>query len=88
MKVTTLRLTAKRLSVLPRDWCKRQGLKNGDTLRVLEVGDALVIEPVKPPPPELARAMFSQPPASRHSTAAASAIVEHSLKKIRRARRH
>jgi bifunctional DNA-binding transcriptional regulator/antitoxin component of YhaV-PrlF toxin-antitoxin module len=88
MKVTTVTLTARRLAVFPRDWCKRQGLKNGDTLHVLEIGDALVIEPVKPPPAKLLQAMFSQPAAGPHTRKAAAAIVERSLKKVRRGRRH
>ena len=88
MKATTMKLTAKRQSIFPRDWCKRQGLENGGALNVFEVGDALVIEPVKPPPQELAEVMFAQSPAGRHSRKAAAAIVERSLRKARRARRH
>lgn len=88
MKATTMTLTAKRQSVFPRDWCKRQGLENGGALNVFEVGDALVIEPAKPAPPELVEAMFSQPPAGGHSPKAAAAIVERSIKRVRRARRH
>ncbi|MBI4661990.1 MAG: AbrB/MazE/SpoVT family DNA-binding domain-containing protein, partial [Verrucomicrobia bacterium] len=56
MKATTMVLTGKRKSAFPLDWCKRQGLENGGTLNVFEVGDALVIEPVKPLPPGLAEA--------------------------------
>jgi bifunctional DNA-binding transcriptional regulator/antitoxin component of YhaV-PrlF toxin-antitoxin module len=88
MKSTTMTLTRKRRSVFPLDWCKRQGLENGGAVNVFEVGDALLIEPVKPPPPELAEAMFSQPPASLHSAKAAGVIVERALRKVRRARRH
>jgi len=87
MKATTMTLTGRRQSVFPLDWCKRQGLENGGALNVFEVGDALVIEPVKPPPPELVEAMFSQPPASRHSAKQAAAIVQRAIKKVRRARR-
>jgi len=50
MKATTMTLSGKRQSVFPLEWCKRQGLENGGTLNVFEVGDALVIEPVKPLP--------------------------------------
>ncbi|MBM3882405.1 MAG: AbrB/MazE/SpoVT family DNA-binding domain-containing protein [Verrucomicrobia bacterium] len=88
MKATTMTLTRKRRSVFPLDWCKRQGLERGGTLNVFEVGDALVIEPVKPLPPEPAEAMFSQPPAGRHSRKGAAAIVERALNRVRRARRH
>ena len=88
MKATTMTLTGKRQSVFPLDWCKRQGFENGGALNVFEVGDALVIEPVRPPPPELVEAMFSQAPAGRHSRKAATAIVERSIKKVRSARRH
>ena len=87
MKATTMTLTGKRKSVFPLDWCKRQGLENGGTLNVFEVGDALVIEPLKPLPPALAEAMFSQPPAGRHSRKEAAAIVERAIKKVRGARR-
>ncbi len=88
MKATTMTLTQKRQSVFPLDWCKRQGLENGGALNVFEVGDALVIEPVKPPPPELIEAMFSQSPAGKHSRKEAAAIVQRSIKKVRGARRH
>jgi len=88
MKATTMTLTGKRQSVFPQDWCKRQGLENGGTVNVFEIGDALLIEPVKPLPPELAEAMFSQPPAGPHSRKEATAIVERALKKVRNARRH
>ncbi|MBI4324258.1 MAG: AbrB/MazE/SpoVT family DNA-binding domain-containing protein [Chloroflexi bacterium] len=88
MKATTMRLTRKRQTVFPRDWCKRQGLEKGGVVNAFEIGDALLIEPVKPPPPELAVAMFSQPPASRHSAKEGVAIVERALKKVRGARRH
>jgi hypothetical protein len=64
------------------------GLEQGGPLNVFEVGDALVIEPVKPPSPELLKAMFSQAAASRHSRKAAAAIVQRSIKKVRGARRH
>jgi len=88
MKATTMTLTRNRRSVFPRDWCKRQGLENGGALNVFEVGDALVIEPVKPPPRKLAEAMFNQPSASQHSRKEADAIVERAIKKVRGARRH
>jgi bifunctional DNA-binding transcriptional regulator/antitoxin component of YhaV-PrlF toxin-antitoxin module len=88
MKATTMTLTGKRQSVFPLDWCKRQGLENGGALNVYEVGDALVIEPVKPPPRQLVEAMFSQPPAGRHSRKEAATIVERALNKVRGARRH
>ena len=87
MKATTMTLTAKRETILPLDWCKRQGLGKGGAVNVFEIGDALVIEPVKPLPPGLAEAMFSQPPASRHSRTEATAIVERAIKKVRGARR-
>ena len=87
MKATTMTLSGKRQSVFPLEWCKRQGLENGGTLNVFEVGDALVIEPVKPLPPELAEAMFSQPPAGRHSRKEADAIVQRAIKKAGHARR-
>jgi hypothetical protein len=88
MKATTMTLNGKRKSVFPRDWCKRQGLENGGAVNVFEIGDALLIEPVKPPPPELVEALFSQPPASRHSRKEADAIVQRAIKKVRSARRH
>jgi bifunctional DNA-binding transcriptional regulator/antitoxin component of YhaV-PrlF toxin-antitoxin module len=88
MKATTMTLTRKRQSVFPLDWCKRQGLEKGGALNVFEVGDALLIEPVKPPPQELVEAMFSEPPASLHSRKEADAIVERSIKKVRSARGH
>jgi bifunctional DNA-binding transcriptional regulator/antitoxin component of YhaV-PrlF toxin-antitoxin module len=88
MKATTMTLTGKRQSVFPQDWCKRHGLESGGVVNVFEVGDALVIEPVKPPPAKLADAMFSQAPASRHSRKEADAIVQRALKKVRSARRH
>ncbi len=87
MKATTMTLTGKRQSVFPLDWRKRQGLENGGALNVFEVGNALVIESVKPPPPELVEGMFSQPPAGRHSRKEAATIVERSIKKVRGARR-
>jgi len=87
MKSTTMTLTKTRRSVFPLDWCKRQGLENGGAVNVFEVGDALLIEPVKPPPSALTEAMFLQPPASRHSAKAAAAIVERAIKRVRRARR-
>jgi bifunctional DNA-binding transcriptional regulator/antitoxin component of YhaV-PrlF toxin-antitoxin module len=87
MKATTT-LNGKRKSVIPRDWCKRQGLENGDAVNVFEIGDALLIEPVKPLPPELVEVLFSQPAASRHSRREADAIVRRALKKVRSARRH
>jgi len=88
MKATTMTLSGKRQSVFPLDWCKRQGLENGGALNVFEVGDALVIAPVKLPPRELVEAMFSQPPAGQHSRKAAATIVQRSIKKARSARRH
>jgi len=88
MKATTMTLTGKRQSVFPLDWCKRQGLENGGALNVFEVGDALVIEPVKPPSSKLVKAMFSQSPAGGHSRKEAAAIVQRSIKKVRGARRH
>ena len=88
MKATTMTLTRKRQSVFPLDWCKRQGLENGGALNVFEVGDALVIEPVKPLPKKLAEALFNQPPTGRHSRREADAIVERAIKRVRGARRH
>ena len=88
MKATTMTLTAKRQTVFPRDWCKRQGLENGGALNVFEIGNALVIEPVKPLPREIVEELFSQLPAGRHSRKEAAAIVERSMKKVRSARRH
>ena len=88
MKATTMTLTAKRQTVFPLDWCKRQGLEKGGSLNVFEVGDALVIQPVKPPPAKLIDAMFSQLPAGKHSQKQADAIVERAIRKVRGARRH
>lgn len=88
MKATTMTLTRKRQSVFPLDWCKRQGLENGGALNVFEVGDALVIEPVKPLPKKLAEALFNQPPAGPQTAKAAAVIVERAIKKVRSARRH
>ncbi|MBM3841568.1 MAG: AbrB/MazE/SpoVT family DNA-binding domain-containing protein [Verrucomicrobia bacterium] len=84
MKAMTMTLTEKRQSVFPQDWCKRQGLERGGIVNVFEVGDALVIEPVKPPPPALVKKLLSQPPAGRHTAKQAAAIVERALRRVRR----
>jgi bifunctional DNA-binding transcriptional regulator/antitoxin component of YhaV-PrlF toxin-antitoxin module len=84
MKATTMTLTAKRQTVFPLEWCKREGLEEGGPLNVFDLGEAgLLVCPVKPPPPALVKKLLSQKPAGWHTPKQAAAIVERALRKVR-----
>jgi bifunctional DNA-binding transcriptional regulator/antitoxin component of YhaV-PrlF toxin-antitoxin module len=85
MKVTTMTLTAKRQTVLPLEWCQREGLERGGPLNVFDLGEAgLLVRPVKAPSSAEVKMLLAQTPAGRHSAAQAGAIVERALRKVRR----
>jgi bifunctional DNA-binding transcriptional regulator/antitoxin component of YhaV-PrlF toxin-antitoxin module len=85
MKITTMTLTAKRQTVFPLEWCRREGLERGGPLNVFDLGEAgLLVRPVKPPSPAEVERLLSQTPAGRHSPKQAAAIVNRALRKARR----
>ena len=78
-------LTAKRQTVFPLEWCRREGLERGGPLNVFDLGEAgLLVRPVKPPSPAEVKKLLSRAPAGRHSAKMAAAIVERALRKARR----
>lgn len=85
MKATTMTLTARRQTVFPLEWCRREGLERGGPVNVFDLGEAgLLVRPVKPPSRAEVRKLLSQTPAGRHSAKQAAAIVDRALRKIRR----
>jgi bifunctional DNA-binding transcriptional regulator/antitoxin component of YhaV-PrlF toxin-antitoxin module len=78
-------LTRKRQTVLPLEWCKRQGLEKGGPLNVFDLGEAgLLVRPVRPPTAAEIRRLLAQTPAGRHSAKVAAEIVNKALRKVRR----
>lgn len=85
MKTTTMTLTAKRQTVFPLEWCRREGLEQGGPVNVFDLGEGgLLIRPVKAPSAEEVARLLSQPPAGQHSPKKAAAIVSRALHKVRR----
>jgi hypothetical protein len=85
MKATTITLTARRQTVFPLDWCRREGLERGGPLNVFDLGKAgLLVRPVKAPSRAEVKKLLSQTPAGRHTAKQAAAIVEQALHKVRR----
>ncbi len=85
MKATTITLTARRQTVFPLDWCRREGLERGGPLNVFDLGEAgLLVRPVKAPSRAAVKKLLSQTPAGRHTAKQAAAIVEQALRKVRR----
>jgi hypothetical protein len=85
MKTTTMTLTARRQTVFPLDWCRREGLEHGGPLNVFDLGEAgLLVRPVKPPPRALIKKLLAQAPAGRQPPRQAAAIVARALRKVRR----
>ena len=85
MKATTMTLTAKRQTVFPLEWCRREGLAQGGPLNVFDLGEAgLLVRPVRPPSRAEVKKLLAQTPAGQHSEKQAAAIVERALRKIRR----
>ena len=85
MKTTTMTLTRKRQTVFPLEWCRRVGLEHGGPLNVFDLGDkGLLIRPVRPLTKVEVAELLAQPAAGLHSSAAASAIVNRALRKVRR----
>lgn len=85
MKATTITLTARRQTVFPLDWCRREGLERGGPLNVFDLGEAgLLVRPVKAPSRAEVEKLLSQTPAGRHTAKQAAAIVEQALRKVRR----
>lgn len=85
MKATTMTLTARRQTVFPLEWCRREGLEQGGPVNVFDLGEAgLLVRPVKPPSRAEVKKLLSQTPAGRHSAKQAAAIVDRALRKIRR----
>ena len=78
-------LTARRQTVFPLEWCRREGLERGGPVNVFDLGEAgLLVRPVKPPSRAEIKKLLSQKPAGRHSSKEAAAIVDRALRKIRR----
>jgi hypothetical protein len=85
MKATTITLTARRQTVFPLDWCRREGLERGGPLNVFDLGEAgLLVRPVKAPSRAEVKKLLSQTPAGRHTAKQAASIVEQALRKVRR----
>lgn len=85
MKATTMTLTARRQTVFPLEWCRREGLERGGPVNVFDLGEAgLLVRPVKPPSRAEVKKLLSQTPAGRHSAKQAAAIVDRALRKARR----
>ena len=85
MNATTLRLSKKRQTVFPVEWCRREGLEQGGSLNVFDLGeDGLLIRPVKPPTRAEVARLLGQPAASTHSAKEAAVIVDRALRKVRR----
>ena len=85
MKTTTMTLTARRQTVFPLDWCRREGLERGGPLNVFDLGEAgLLVRPVRQPSRAEVKKLLSQTPAGRHIAKQAAAIVEQALRKVRR----
>lgn len=85
MKATTMTLTARRQTVFPLEWCRREGLERGGPVNVFDLGEAgLLVRPVKPPSRAEIKKLLSQTPAGRHSPKQAAAIVDRALRKVRR----
>jgi bifunctional DNA-binding transcriptional regulator/antitoxin component of YhaV-PrlF toxin-antitoxin module len=85
MKATTITLTARRQTVFPLDWCRREGLERGGPLNVFDLGEAgLLVRPVKAPSRAEVKKLLSQTPAGRHTAKQTAAIVEQALRKVRR----
>jgi hypothetical protein len=84
MKVSTVTLSKKCLSIFPQDWCQPEGLAEGGLLNVIDLGPTgLLIRPLKPPPPETVAALLAEPAASKHSPEEIRAIVERALREVR-----
>ncbi len=84
MKVTTMTLTARRQTVFPLEWCRREGLERGGPLNVFDLGEAgLLVRPIRPPSLAEVNKLLNQSPAGRHSAKAAARIVARALRKVR-----
>lgn len=84
MKATTMTLTAKRQTVLPLDWCRREGLERGGPLNVFDLGeDGLLIRAVKPPGKRQIEKLLQQAPAGKHSAKQVSTVVRRALRRVR-----
>ena len=78
-------LTARRQTVFPLEWCRREGLERGGPLNVFDLGEAgLLVRPVRPPSPAEVKKLLARKPAGRHSPRQAAAIVNRVLRKARR----
>lgn len=78
-------LTAKRQTVFPLDWCRREGLERGGPLNVFDLGkDGLLIRPVKPPEQEVIEKLLRQTAVGRHSPKRAMSLVKKALLRARR----
>jgi bifunctional DNA-binding transcriptional regulator/antitoxin component of YhaV-PrlF toxin-antitoxin module len=78
-------LTAKRQTVFPLEWCRREGLERGGPLNVFDLGEAgLLVRPLRPPSSVEIKKLLSRTPAGRQSAKQAAAIVERALRKVRR----
>lgn len=84
MRATTMRLSKKSLSILPQDWCKREGLAEGELLNVFDSGETgLLLRPLKAPSAAEVARLLRQPPAGPQSPEEAAAIVDRALRKVR-----
>ena len=84
MKAMTMTLTAKRQTVFPLDWCRREGLERGGPLNVFDLGaNGLLIRPVKQPGKRTVEKMLRQIPAGSHSPQRAKSIVTGALRRAR-----
>ena len=72
------------LSILPQDWCKREGLAQGGLVNVFDLGETgLLLRPLKPPSAAEVAKLLRQPAAGPHSPEEAAIIVERALRKVR-----
>ncbi|MBI5384340.1 MAG: hypothetical protein HZA90_06590 [Verrucomicrobia bacterium] len=86
MKATTIMLSKKSLSILPREWCQREGLAQGGLVNAFDLGETgLLLRPLKAPSSREVAKLLRQPPAGPQSPEEAAAIVERALRKVRRA---
>lgn len=77
-------LTARRQTVFPLEWCRREGLERGGPLNVFDLGEAgLLLRPVKAPASEEVAALLAQTPAGRHTEKEAQDIVSRALHEVR-----
>lgn len=83
MKVTTVTLSKKSLSILPQDWCQREGLAQGGLVNVFDLGEmGLLLRPLKPPSAREVAELLRQPAAGPQSPEEIRAIVERALREV------